>query len=68
MRMPDATPLEIKMAKTRRTFLKLLSATIAVLPLGSRLASARAAGPRFHMVNGWILTDADVAALRKMGL
>ena len=49
---------------TRRRLLASLLAAAAVLPL-ARLLPVRAAGLRqgFYMVNGWILTAADVEAL-----
>jgi hypothetical protein len=49
---------------TRRRLLASLLAAAAVLPL-VRLLPARAAGLKdgFYMVNGWILTAADVEAL-----
>lgn len=60
------------MTKTRRTFLKLaLAATSAAPVLGpsvSRFVQPAKAAPGFHMVNGWILTDADLAALRDYGV
>jgi hypothetical protein len=55
------------MSKTRRTFLKLVLAAASASPFFGRMAYARPA-PGFHMVNGWILTDADVVALRNYGL
>ena len=49
---------------TRRRLLASLLAAAALLPL-VRLLPARAAGlgEGFYMVNGWILTAADVEAL-----
>jgi hypothetical protein len=49
---------------TRRRLLALLLSAAAALPL-VRLLPAGAAGRRegFYMVNGWILTAADVEAL-----
>jgi hypothetical protein len=55
------------MTKTRRAFLRLALAVASAAPFLGRGAEARPA-PGFHMVNGWILTDADVAALRDYGL
>jgi len=52
------------MTLTRRRLLATLLAAAALLPL-AKLLPARAAGLRegFYMVNGWILTAADVEAL-----
>jgi hypothetical protein len=52
------------MTLTRRRLLATLLPAAAVLPF-VRLLPARAAGLRegFYMVNGWILTAADVEAL-----
>jgi hypothetical protein len=54
------------MTRTRRSFIKLILAAASVAPFASRFAPMRPA-PGFHMVNGWILTDADIVALRKFG-
>ncbi|WP_424930949.1 hypothetical protein [Amaricoccus macauensis] len=57
------------MKTTRRTVFKLLLASAASLslplPFAGRVPPVKAT-PGFHMVNGWILTDADVEALRKL--
>jgi hypothetical protein len=52
------------MTFTRRRLLVSLLSAAAVLPLAS-LLPARAAGLRegFYMVNGWILSAADLRAL-----
>lgn len=52
------------MTLTRRRLLGTLLSAAAVLPF-VQLLPARAAGLRegFYMVNGWILTAADVEAL-----
>jgi hypothetical protein len=65
--MSDISHMLPGQAKSRRSFLKLSVAAALVLPLFGRTLPAKA-GTRFHIVNGWILTDADVAALRKFGL
>lgn len=49
---------------SRRRFLTILIA-LAGWPAGGLAPPARAAGRRFHVVNGWILTDADLAALAR---
>jgi hypothetical protein len=55
---------------TRRLFLRLAlgAAALAVLAPGlgrlGRLAP-RTRAPGLHLVNGWILTDADLQALEK---
>lgn len=53
--------------KTRRTFLKLVLAAAAALPIPmlAGRAAPLARAPGFHLVNGWILTDADLEALEK---
>lgn len=60
------------MTRTRRSVLKLALACAAVPPILGRFAPVLAArtrpAPGFHMVNGWILTDADIVRLRDMGL
>jgi hypothetical protein len=58
------------MKKSRRTFLRLLVSTAAAGPLVGRLppVAPAPAASRFHMVNGWILTEADVLHLREIGL
>jgi hypothetical protein len=43
-----------------------VSGTVSGPAFGRVLPPAKAA-PGFHMVNGWILTDADLAALREYG-
>ena len=74
-------PVNMPMNLRRRRFLASLLAAAAVLPLAQALplparvatrAAARAAtvaGPRegFFLVNGWILTAADVRALKLQG-
>jgi hypothetical protein len=58
------------MSLPRRAFLTSLLSAAAVLPLASLIPlpvrAAAAAGPAegFYMVNGWILTAADVRALK----
>ena len=48
----------------RRTFLGLLSALAAAFPFAPRsIAAAPAAGQDFVLVNGWVLTRADLNAL-----
>lgn len=59
------------MARTRRSFIGLILAAAPVAPFIGRLAPrsvAPATAPGFHMVDGWILTEADLAALRRYGL
>jgi hypothetical protein len=55
------------MTTTRRYFLKLGLVAAALVPFGPRLRrlASRRVAPGFHLVNGWILTDADVEALGK---
>jgi hypothetical protein len=48
---------------TRRWFLGGLAAAV-LAPLGFWRGAPAAGAPGFHRVNGWILTDADVRALR----
>lgn len=55
------------MMKTRRSFLRLIFGAVSSAPLFVWLMPATPA-PGFHMVNGWILTDADLLALRQYGL
>ncbi|MEM8570052.1 MAG: hypothetical protein AAGG56_03990 [Pseudomonadota bacterium] len=61
-------------SKTRRRFLGLLLGSTAALPLmgrgGAYAYTQRKSGlsAGFQLVNGWILTDADVAELRTFGL
>jgi hypothetical protein len=52
--------------KDRRSFLKLASFAGLAAPLFPLLRTWRAkpAG-KFHIVNGWILTDADLEHIRK---
>jgi hypothetical protein len=50
------------MRRTRRRFIKLALAILTVPSATGWPATARAA-PRFHIVNGWVLTDGDLAAL-----
>ena len=48
----------------RRTFLRLLSASAATLPVAPRaIAAAPSARREFFIVNGWVLTHADLIAL-----
>ncbi len=54
------------MTKTRRSFLRL-AAAVAASPLFGKFSFAKETSG-FHMVDGWILTDADVVALREFGL
>ncbi len=62
------------MTRTRRSFIRLAMTAASVpfigrfVPPAAASAAAPAAAPGFHMVNGWILTDADVAALRDYGI
>ncbi|WP_424934636.1 hypothetical protein [Amaricoccus macauensis] len=58
---------------SRRSFIGLAVAAAAFAPfIGRFIPPARAAvpavAPGFHVVDGWILTDADVAALRDHGV
>jgi hypothetical protein len=49
--------------RSRRDFLKRLLALV-LLPAGLAARAAGAApGPGFRLVNGWVLSDRDVAAL-----
>jgi hypothetical protein len=51
---------------SRRRFLTSLIAALVASPFGGLAPRARAAGTgRFHIVNGWILTDADLEVLRR---
>lgn len=57
---------ERRAVQNRRGFLRLLSALAAALPFAPRVAVAAAAPtqPReFFIVNGWVLTRADLIAL-----
>jgi hypothetical protein len=58
------------MTKTRRQFLHGALLASAALPLVLPFAAlagtgAGAEGERFFMINGWVLTEADVAMLRQ---
>ena len=51
---------------TRRLFLRLAmaAAALAVLAPGLGRLAPRTGASGFHLVNGWILTDADLDALK----